>query len=143
MSKIGIVVAIDNQMATLDCTPASKCDTCPKRSKVGACNICPDFSEHSKSLIVAKNNIGAEVGDKVLYGRALSENMILILAMFVFPFICAIISYYISVLFTDESGIMSKVALTAFVLSTAFSCYYIYKRSGKQCEFTIIDIIQS
>ena len=142
MSKTGIVIAIDNEMATVDCLTESKCDTCPRRSKPGACSICSDFKDNSGLLIVAKNSIGANIGDKVRYGRAFSESLIIFLAIFVLPFLCAFISYFISVIFTDESAVMSKIALAVFVLSTAFSCYYIYKRSKKQCDYTIIDIIQ-
>ncbi len=141
MTKQGRVIATDGTMATIELQEASKCTDCPRRTKVGACEKCPDYSESSSARIVAYNKLGAEVGDTVEFGRAVSENLIFTFLVFALPLIFAVLAYFISVLFVDDNGIKSKIAAAVFVIATAFSCAYSYKRSKTRCEYSIIKVV--
>ncbi len=143
MTKQGIVIATDGVMATVQYSVKSKCDTCKKRTKIGACDSCPDYSDRAAVRIVAYNRIGAEVGDTVEYGRAPSENMIFALLVFAFPIVCAVISYFISVLFIDDNAAKSRVALIVFGIATAFACAYSYKHSKKRCDYSINRVVET
>lgn len=141
MTKQGTVIATDGAMATIELTEASKCVECPKRTKPGACEKCPDYSESASARIVAYNKIGADVGDKVEFGRSVSENLLFTVLIFALPLISAVLAYFISVLFTDDSGINSKIAAGAFIIATALACAYSYKHSKTRCDYSIIKVV--
>ncbi len=143
MIKQGIVIATDGGMATLEQFEKKKCDSCPKRTKVGACDGCPDYAENSSARIVAHNKIGAEVGDRVEYCRTFSEDLIFVFLVFGLPIICTILSYFITVLFIDDNSIKTRIALTVFGVATALACIYSYKHSKRRCDYSINRIIEA
>jgi positive regulator of sigma E activity len=141
MTKQGKVIATDGAMATLELDVVSKCTDCAKRAKPGVCEKCADYSESSSSRVVAYNKLGAEVGDTVEFGRALSENLIFTLLVFALPLVCAVMAYFISVLFIADNGIKTKIVSAVFIIATAFACAYAYKRSKTRCDYSIIKVV--
>lgn len=143
MNKRGIVIAVDGDMATIELSENTKCDTCPNRKRIGACESCSDYSDIAQKRFVAKNKIGAEIGDFVEYGRAPSEGLVFTFIVFALPIIAAIMSYFISVLFTDDNDTMARIALATFGVATVLACFFSWKRSKRHCDYLINKVIDS
>lgn len=141
MAEIGIVIATDEKTATVAKCKASICDTCTKKSKIGACETCSDREEQAAERCVALNTIGAEIGDKVEYAKNHVANVIFTFVVFLVPVICALIAYLISTLIIDDPGASGRIAVAFFALAMIAAGLYSYKSSKRRCEYTISAIL--
>ncbi len=142
MTKIGTVIATDGNIATVEYYQKTICDSCYKRNKIGACDSCPNRTEQEFEKILAHNKIGASVGDKVEYVEAKSVNFIFTLLTFISPFICALIAYFISALFTQDEPTKIKIFGSCFAVALIPACIYSYKSSKKRCNHTIVSVVE-
>lgn len=141
MAEIGIVIATDENTATVERCKTSICDTCSRKNKIGACDTCSDREEQATERCVALNGIGAVIGDKVEYTKNRAANAIFAFVVFAVPLICALAAYLISTLIIDDPGTSGRIAVAFFALAMIAAGVYSYVSSKKRCEYTISAII--
>lgn len=141
MAEIGIVIATDENTATVERRKVSICDTCSKKNKIGACETCSDRDEQVAERFVALNSIGAEIGDKVEYTKNRAANAVFAFVVFVVPMICALIAYLISMLIIDDPAASGRTAVAFFALAMIAAGVYSYRVSKRRCEYTISAVL--
>lgn len=141
MANIGIVIATDENVATVEKYKASVCDSCAKKNKIGACDACSDRDETSAERCIAYNSIGAQVGDKVEYSKNRGAGIVFALVVFALPLVCALISYLIAMMLTDDPGTGGRTAVACFAFAMIAVGFYAYKVSKRRCEHTITTIL--
>lgn len=142
MAKQGLVVAIEGDMATIESCKSSKCESCTKRTKIGACDACSDNEEKAPDRVVAYNRMGAAIGDKVEYAKTKSSGIILAVISFVVPVIFAMLSYFVCTVFTDNEQIKGRVVAASFAVALLFAGVYSYKLSKKQCDHSVVCVLE-
>ncbi len=140
MKKQGIVVAKDGNLATVEIYNNLNCLTCSKRKLTNACNSCPDSEDNHTLRVVAANDCGAEIGDRVCVKPGNGQKVILAVVSFIIPVACAIIAYMCTSLFTDDEPLKSRVALISALFAVAVAGAYSYKVSKNICDHKIISI---
>jgi positive regulator of sigma E activity len=140
MKKLGIVVARDKNLATVEVYNNTNCLTCKQRKMDRNCHSCPDFDEKSPLRIVAVNDCDAQIGDKVVIRSSNGQKLILALVSFVIPAAFAFVSYMCMSMFTDDEPLKSRVALISALAAVMVAGLYSYKVSKNICEHKIISI---
>lgn len=135
--NIGKVIATDKRMATVECFSDESCISCNKRE----CGRCPYFDGATPPRIVAHNSIGATVGELVEYRRSTSESLIFFFFVFALPCVIAVITYFVSALFTDDAVTRTRILLIALVIVTSISCVYSFKRMRNRCDYSVKRIL--
>ena len=142
MAECGIVIATDNEIATIEVSKSSVCSECNKKSKIGACDTCSNKDEIKNERYIAYNQAGATVGDKVEFLRAKGKNAIFAMIVFVLPIVTAILAYFVASNFIEDDTVISKIAITVFFVFMVFAGGYSYFASKKRCDYTITAIIE-
>ena len=142
MTKYGLVVAVDDGVATIEVNNNEICENCTKKKKIGACDSCKDKDESKSERYVAYNPVGACVGDKVEFNKSSGKNFLFTLVVFILPLVVAVLLYFVASNFTDDETTKNKVARIAFFVSMAFAAGYSYFSSKKRFDHTIVAIIQ-
>ena len=140
MSKKGIVVAKDGNLATVEIYNNQNCLTCMKRKNQIACRACSDYDENPKYSIVAINDNGAEIGNCVSVKESKRQKLILAFVSFVIPVACAVIAYLCMSLISDDEQIRSRVAVISAIIAVIIAGLYSYKVSKSTCDYKIISI---
>lgn len=141
--KIGKVIATDKLMATVECFSAEKCICCNKRERNGECERCPVYDDAAATNIVAYNSIGASVGELVECKKSTSESLLFFFFVFALPIVAALICYFASALFTDDSAMRTRISLLALVIATSVSCAYSFKKMQNRCDYSIKRILHN
>ena len=140
MNKQGEVVAKEGNLATVEIFNNPTCLTCIKRSKSNSCNNCSAYDANHSYKVVAINDDGAEIGDRVIIKVSKRQNLILSLISFVIPAVCAGVSYLFLSLITDDEQIRSGTAIFAAIVAVIIAGLYSYKVSKNTCDYKIISI---
>lgn len=137
MANLGIVIAIDGNIATVEKCRTSICDICARKNKIGACDTCFDKEEQATVKCLADNSIGAEIGDKVEYVKNRRASFAFAIVVFVAPLICTLVAYLVSSIITDDPGVSGRIAVVFFAIAMVVAGLYSYKVSKRRCEYMI------
>ncbi len=140
MKKQGVIVAKDGNLATVEIYNNKNCLSCSQRKLTNACHSCPDFDENYPLRVIAANDCGAEIGDRVCVKPGNGQKFVLAFVSFIIPVACAIIAYMCMSLFTDDEPLRSRVALISALAAVAVAGAYSYKVSKNICDHKIISI---
>lgn len=140
MNKQGVVVAKDGGLATVEIYNNPNCLDCKKRTNQVACRSCTDYDEKPSFRIVAMNDNGAEIGDRVRVKESKKQKLILALVSFVIPIVCAVVAYLLMSLLTDDEQTISRVAVISAIVAVMIAGLYSYKVSRNTCDYKIISI---
>ena len=141
MAMLGKVVAIDDGIATVELIKNSVCSECIKKDKIGACDGCSN-KEETVERVIAYNKAGAAIGDEVDFVKSKGKNALFIFISFIFPIIVALLSYFVTALFSDDDYVKSKVAIAAFFVCMAIAALYSYYASKSKCDYAIVSIVE-
>ena len=142
MNKYGVVVATEENLATVEIYDNPNCTSCTKRANRAVCRACADYDEASKIRLVAVNEAMAEVGDGVRLNVSKMQKIFSNMLTFVFPIVCAVISYFCVSVFTDADYIKAGSATAAGLVAMIVAGLYSYKVSKNICEYKIISVIK-
>ncbi len=140
MSLKGVVVAKDDSLATVEIYNNQNCLTCKKKTNQLACRSCADYDENPTYRVVAINDSGAEIGNRVCVKESKMHKLILALVSFVIPVACAVIAYLCVSLISDDEQIRSRVAVISAIIAVIIAGLYSYKVSKSTCDYKIISI---
>ncbi|MFC1496397.1 SoxR reducing system RseC family protein [Candidatus Margulisiibacteriota bacterium] len=131
MKETGKIIKMVVDIAEVEIEPSAACVRCK------GCQVVSS----GKMLLLAKNEIGAKVGDKIQVEIPESESIKASFLIFIFPLIALIVGYFIGVrLFVLEVfGIMFAIMF----LGLSFLCLRLYDqllKSRQDCRATIIAI---
>lgn len=141
MTKQGRIIATDGSKATVEVYEESVCDSCAKKLRSNACDTCPHKRDIAPARFVARNNVGASVGDIVEYSRSGISNVILSVIAFIIPFICyAIVNLVLSRLAVD-AGFQARLSLIVLIVMMIAAALYSYFQSKSRCDHAVVAVI--
>ena len=115
MKTIATVIAVNGGLATVETQRTSACEGCHKSEDGKGCSVCSLMGGDRKLSAVAKNAVGAKVGDRVAIESATGRMLWYACLVFLLPLIVALISYAIATQLTANSTWHLVGALIGFV----------------------------
>ncbi len=140
MSKIGTVIATDRKKATVEVIEQSVCDECKNKSRIGACQACPNYREKHQDRVIADNRLGAQPGDTVHFSKSPISSLSFAVIVFVIPVLFIVAVYCVTSLLTDDPGVQARVTFASLILSMIGAAIYSFATSGSRCDYIILSI---
>ena len=126
MEQFGIIVSNEGQVATVAVRRHASCERC------GVCK----FGSSSSMLVVASNEIGAQVGDSVIMELKSSTVLAASAIVYAIPLLLMVIGFLVGPRILNFLGVQLNQDIAAFVvglcmLAVGFAGVHIYdKRAG-------------
>ncbi|MGM9642584.1 MAG: SoxR reducing system RseC family protein [Eubacteriales bacterium] len=141
MTKQGKIIAIDGSKATVEVYEESVCDSCSKNVRSDACDACPHKRDTAPARFIARNGIGACVGDIVEYSKSGISNVLLSVIAFIIPFVCyAVVNIVLSRLKAD-AGLQARLSLIVLIIMMIAAALYSYFQSKARCDYLVVAVI--
>ena len=115
MKTIATVIAVNGGLATVETQRTSACEGCHKSEDGKGCSVCSLMGGDRKFSAVAKNAVGAKVGDRVAIESATGRMLWYACLVFLLPLIVTLICYAIATQLTANSTWHLVGALIGFV----------------------------
>ena len=142
MRTEAVVIAVENNTATVKLNRKSACDGCHKSVEGKGCSVCSLMGADREFTSVAQNNVGAAVGDRVEVETASGRVLLYAALVFLLPILVALICFGIASAFVEPLQWRLLSALLGFLLS--FLGVWIYServRRGKH-DIVIVAIVE-
>ncbi len=122
MEQCGRVKAIKGRFAEVEVRRSTACESC------SAAHVCP--SGRKDAVIRARNDAGAEVGDRVKLETPSGSVLKYAFAVFLFPLLLALAAFLVVSSFSDETAAVIS-AVCGFALAFAV-VFFTFERSARK-----------
>ena len=141
MEQIGFVKEIIDNRAKVEVARANMCEGCSKKECSGECTVQDMFVSNKKVTVVANNEVGAKVGDKVLIQSETSTILKYAAIVFLVPTILFIAAYLITINLSKNENLSLIVSIATFILCFVFIGIYEKIVSKRRSSVDIIKVI--
>ena len=132
MKQIGVVIALEGDIARIECDRRSACDMCE--------NAASCAEKCKKVYTGAYNGVGASVGDAVEIETDTGSVLLNAVLVFLLPIIIAIGSYFLADAYFSE-GISVLITLAVLVFSVCAFSFLLNRRAKRTTVSRITRIL--
>ena len=140
MQTKATVIKTDRDRATVEVERQAACDGCHK-NKDGGCSICSLTGASKKFEAVAKNEIGAKVGDCVTVVTKTERVLGYAALVFLLPILVGVAFYFLAGIFTSTEMWHYAAMVLGFLLSFFFVWLYAKRVARDRCDVEIVEIL--
>ena len=115
MKTIATVIAVNGGLATVETQRTSACEGCHKSEDGKGCSVCSLMGGDRKLSAIAKNTVGAKVGDRVAIESATGRMLWYACLVFLLPLVVTLACYAIATQLTVNAVWHLLGALIGFV----------------------------
>lgn len=130
------VIAVEERTATIRINRKSACDGCHKATDGKGCSVCGLLGADNEFTSKAKNEIGAQIGDRVVVETESSRVLFYAVLVFLLPLIVALSCWAISTIFTKQMHWQFLSAVVGFV--GTFIGVWCYSERLKKNKYDIV-----
>lgn len=136
------VIALDGTTATVEVERTSACEGCHKSEDGKGCSVCSMMGGDRKLSARAKNEIGAEVGDRVVIESATGRMLWYAVLVFLVPLLVGLIAYGVAACMTDTVAWQIGGALAGFFGTFCVVFAYSEIVRKKRLDIEIVEIVK-
>ena len=138
MIKIGVVVATDGKLATIEELSSDSCIECLNKELQINCLKCKKRSQDNVERHIALTAYDAAIGDVVEYSKNNMANFFSTVLTLFLPMLLTFVSYIAVKWLTSDDQASIRVALTILTLSMICAGLYSYIFNKRRCDYKII-----
>ncbi len=133
------VISIDGKVATVESERLSACEGCHKHAE--GCSVCSLMGGNKTITSIAKNSLGASVGDIVEIETETKTVLFYAALVFILPIVIMLVLYAFIGFFDFSEPIRYGAALLGFAFT--FLCIWLYSKYkvSKRYDVVIVNII--
>ena len=141
MEQVGFVKEILDNKAKVEVARSNMCEGCAKKECSGECTVQDMFVSNKKVNVIANNEIGAKVGDKVLLESQTSTILKYAAIVFIVPIVFFIAAYLITMKISSDENLALIISVASFILCFAVIGIYEKVVSKRRSSVDIIKVI--
>jgi len=135
------VIAKEGGIAVVETQRTSACEGCHKAAEGEGCSVCSLMGSSRKISTRAYDDVGAEVGDRVIIESATGRMLWYAALVFLLPLLSTLAAWGISTLLTEEPLWQIIAAVLGFVISLSGVMIYSHIVQKKRCDVRIVEIL--